>query len=96
VYFRNIQIGEISGAIVQIDFQYDEGPNGPERPLVRNIDIRDVTAKQSKYALELRGFANAPIQNVFLERCTFEGVAQDNVVEHVVGLTMNQVRIQRR
>ena len=96
VYFRNIQIGEIAGAILQIDFQYEEGPNGPEKPLVRNIDIRDVTSKQSKYALELRGFANAPIQNVFLDRCNFEGVAQDNVVEHVEGLAMNQVRIQRR
>ena len=96
VYFRNIQIGEIAGAILQIDFQYDEGPNGPEKPVVRNIDIRDVTAKQAKYALELRGFANAPIQNVLLERCNFDGVAMDNVVEHVEGLKMNEVRVQRR
>jgi polygalacturonase len=96
VYFRNMEIGEISDAVLQIDFNYEEGPNGPERPVVRNIDIRDVTCRKAKYALNLRGFANSPIRDVHLERCTFENVAADNVVEHVEGLVQNQVRISRR
>jgi polygalacturonase len=96
VYFRNMEIGEISDAVLQIDFNYEEGANGPERPVVRNIDLRDVTCKKAKYALNLRGFANSPIQGVHLERCRFENVAADNVVEHVDGLVQNEVKISRR
>lgn len=93
VYFRNIEIGEISDAILQIDFNYEEGPNGPERPLVRNIDIRHVTCSKAKYALNVRGFANAPIQNIRIEKCAFSNVASQNVVENVQGLAMNDVRV---
>jgi len=96
VYFRNMDIGEIGDAVLQIDFNYEEGENGPERPVVRNIDLRDITCKKSKYALNLRGFANSPIRDVHLERCTFGNVAADNVVEHVEGLVQNEVKISRR
>jgi polygalacturonase len=96
VYFRNMEIGEISDAVLQIDFNYEEGVNGPELPVVRNIDVRDITCKKAKYALNLRGFANSPIRGVHLERCTFDNVAADNVVEHVDGLVQKQVKISRR
>ena len=35
VYFRNITIGEVSDAILQVDFYYQEGAKGPEHPVVR-------------------------------------------------------------
>jgi polygalacturonase len=92
-YFRNLQIGEISDAILQIDFYYEEGPKGPERPVVRNIDIRDVTCRKAKYALNVRGFPNAPIRDIRLERCTFEHVASQDVVENVQGLTFAEVSV---
>jgi len=93
VYFRNITIGEVSDAILQVDFYYQEGPNGSEHPIVRNIDIRDVTSTKSKYALNLRGFANAPISNLNFERCTFDNVAKDDVAENVKGLTLTDVKV---
>jgi polygalacturonase len=93
IYFRNMDIGQVSDAILQIDFNYEEGPNGPERPLVRNIDIRDVTSHKSKYALNVRGFANAPIQNINIGHSNFSGVASEDVVEHVEGLKMMDVHI---
>jgi len=60
---------------------------------VRNIDIRDVTSKKSKYALNVRGFANAPIREIHLERCTLDNVASEDVVEFVEGLTMAGVTV---
>jgi polygalacturonase len=96
VYFRNLQIGEIADAVLQIDFYYEEGPNGPERPVVRNIDIRDVTCKKAKFGLNVRGFANAPIENIHLENCTFEHVAQPDVVENVKGLLRSRVVVNGR
>jgi hypothetical protein len=53
-----------------------------------------VTCKKSKYALALRGFADAPIRNVRLAGCTFENVAKANIVEHVEGLSLEGVTIQ--
>ncbi|MEP7353210.1 MAG: glycoside hydrolase family 28 protein [Acidobacteriota bacterium] len=93
IHFRNMEIGEIADAVLQIDFNYEEGHNGPELPTVRNISLRDVTCKKSKYALNLRGFAEAPIRNVRLDHCRFDQVAQANVVEHVEELVMNQVEV---
>ncbi len=92
-YFRNITIGEVSDAILQVDFYYQEGPNGPEHPVVRNIDIRDVTSKKSKYALQLRGFPDAPMSNIHFERCSFENVAKDDIVENVHGLVLTDVKV---
>jgi polygalacturonase len=93
VYFRNITIGEVSDAILQVDFYYQEGAKGPEHPIVRNIDIRDVTSKKSKYALQLRGFPDSPMNNIHFERCSFENVATADVVENVKGLTLTDVSV---
>ena len=93
VYFRNIAIGEVSDAILQVDFYYQEGTKGPEHPVVRNIDIRDVTSKKSKYALQLRGFPDSPMNDIHFERCSFENVATGDVVENVKGLTLTDVRV---
>ena len=93
VYFRNIRIGEIAHAVLQIDFNYEEGPHGPERPVVRNIDIRNVSCKKAERALDIRGFPNAKIQNLRLERCTIESAGKPNVVENVEGFVMADVTI---
>ena len=96
VFFRNIEIGELSGAVLQIDFTYEEGEKGPERPVVRDIDIRNVTSRKSAYALELRGFASSPIRGLRLRDCSFGGVAQSNIVEHVEELAMANVKVNGR
>jgi polygalacturonase len=93
VYFRNITIGEVSDAILQVDFYYQEGTKGPEHPVVRSIDIRDVTSRKSKYALQLRGFPYAPMNDIHFERCTFENVANADIVENVKGLTLTDVKV---
>jgi polygalacturonase len=93
VFFRNIRIGEVAHAVLQIDFYYEEGPNGGERPAVRNIDIRDVTCRKAEYGLNVRGFPNAKIRNIHMERCTFENVAKQNIVENVEGLLLTGVLI---
>ena len=46
--------------------------------------------------LFLKAFPGAPIRNVRLANCTISGVAEENVLENVEGLTMDQVRITRR
>ena len=93
VFFRGITVGQVSNAVLQVDCQYEEGANGPERPIVRGIRLAEVTCQKSRYALQLRGLAASPIQDIHLEDCTFNGVAEANVVENVRTLEANRVRI---
>lgn len=95
VNFRNIEIGEVSEAVLTVDFNYETGAAGPETPVVRNIAVSGLIAKKAKYALFLKGLPNAPVRNIRLDRCSISGVAKDNVVEHVEGLVLNQVSITR-
>lgn len=93
VYIRNVTIGQVSDAILQVDFNYQEGAKGPEHPIVRNIDIRDVTSQKSKYALQLRGFPDSPMTGIHFERCDFQNVATPDVVENVKNLTLTDVKV---
>jgi polygalacturonase len=96
IFIRNIDVGEVSDSVVQVDFYYDTGDKGPERPVVRNIEIENLTAKKAKYALFMKGFPNDHIKDIRLKNCTIAGVAQENVVENVDGLVMTNVKIVRR
>jgi polygalacturonase len=93
IFFRNIHIGQVSDAVLQIDFTYEEGEKGPERPQVHDIEIRGVTCRKSKYALQLRGFESSPIRDIRLENCDFNQIAEANVLDHVVGLKINNVKL---
>jgi polygalacturonase len=96
IYIRNIAIGEVSDAVLQVDFTYEEGEKGPERPVVRDIDIRNVTCEKSMYALQLRGFGSSPIRGVHMTDCTFNHVEKANVLDHVEGLKLANVKINGR
>jgi polygalacturonase len=93
MYVRNIKVGQVANAGVAIDFYYEEGENGSYVPIVRNVDIRSLDVGKAKYALYLRGFKNAPIQDVRLTDCDFENIASPNVIENVQGLSLSNVRV---
>jgi polygalacturonase len=93
VHFRNVTVGQVSNAIIDIDLYYEEGPGGPFTPTVRNIAVQNVTCKSSKYALYLRGYESAPIREVALSHCNFEHVEKPNLIENVQGLKTDDVSI---
>jgi polygalacturonase len=93
VHMRDCEVGEVADAILSIDFYYEEGAKGTFTPVVRNVRMSNVTSRKSKYALYLRGFANAPIYDVELENCSFNNVEKPNVIEYVEGLRLDNVRI---
>jgi polygalacturonase len=93
VYMRDVTVGQVAEALVTIDYFYEEGDAGTFPPVVRDVEMRRVNSKRSKYAVLLRGYAHDPIQNVRLVDCTFDGVASADVVEHVTGLELRNVKI---
>ena len=93
VYMRNVRIGQVADAVMHVDFHYEEGARGPHRPVVRNIDVRNVTSGKSRYGFYLRAFEHAPIAGVTVVDCRFDNVARGNVVEHVHAVRLEDVVI---
>jgi hypothetical protein len=77
---------------LSVDFNYEEGAKGTFKPIARNIEVRNLKTKKAKYALYLRGFKNAPIENVRVIDCDFEGVEKTDVIENVDGLSLTKVK----
>jgi polygalacturonase len=91
IFMRDVTIGQVSQAIVTVDFQYEEGDTGKFPPTVRDVDVRNVTSLKSRNALSLRGYAYAPVTNVRLKDCRFDNVGQADILEHVKDLVLDNV-----
>jgi polygalacturonase len=92
-YFRNIEVGQVAEAVIAVDFNYEEGANGPFTPVLRNVVISALKSHKSKYALNLQGLPKAPIANVTLNDCIFENVGNGNILKNVAGLEMHKVEL---
>ena len=93
IYMRDVQVGQLADAVLQVDFLYEEGANGNFPPVVRDVELLRVTSKKSNYALYLRGYEKGTIDDVRVIDCTFDGVAKPDVVEHVTGLVRRNVTV---
>jgi polygalacturonase len=93
IYARNLTVGEIRIAALNVDFNYEEGSKGNYKPVCRNVSIQNLKTQKTQYALYLRGFKTAPIENISLIDCDFAGVEKGNLIENVRGVTLENVRI---
>jgi len=96
VAMRRVTVGQVAEAIVAADFYYEEGDAGAFTPVLRDVDVRDVTSRKSKYAFLLRGYARSPVSDVRVTDCTFDGVESADVLEGVRDLVLTNVRINGR
>jgi len=93
VYLRNVQAGQVAGPALEVDFYYEEGEKGAFTPVVRDVEVVNLTCKKSQTAWTLRGFKNAPVRDVRIRNCSFENAARPNVAENVEGLVVEGVTI---
>lgn len=93
LYFRNITIGTVSRAVVEIDFNYEEGAKGEHTPMVRNYVVENLTCETGNRAVDLQGLDNAPIYDVTLKNCTFGSVKNPSIVKNVRGLKIENFKI---
>jgi len=93
VYMRDVTVGQVAEAVVTVNLFYEEGDAGKFPPVIREIDVRNVTSGRSQYALLLRGYAHTPMHDIRVTDCAFDNVAKDDVIEGVTGLTLKNVRI---
>ena len=93
LYFRNTTVGQVSRAVVEIDFNYEEGAKGEYVPLVRNYVVENLTCAKGSRAVDLQGLDNAPIFDVVMRNCAFGAIEKPSVVKNVKNLKLENVKI---
>jgi polygalacturonase len=93
IYLRNVKIGQVAEAVLRVNFQYGEGDTGDFTPIVRNINMENVTSGKSRYALSISGYERSPITGIHLKNCIFDNVEKNNVLIGVKDLAMENVKI---
>jgi polygalacturonase len=96
IYMRNVTVGEVSDAVIKINFNYGEGDVGQNTPIVREIYLRNVTSRKSRYALALNGYERSLITDLNISNCRFDGVRKENILRHYKNLNMKSVYINGR
>jgi polygalacturonase len=82
IFMRNVAVGRVSDSVLQIDFLYEEGANGPYRPVARNIVMENITVNHAPRVLNVRGFPAAEISGVRIVNSAFKQVEKPDVVEN--------------
>jgi polygalacturonase len=93
VYMRDVTVGQVAESIVTVNFFYEEGDAGKFPPIVRDVEVRNVTGKKSQYVLLLRGYAHDPVSDVRVVDCTFDSVEKPDVLESVKDIVLANVRV---
>ncbi|MBD5780573.1 glycoside hydrolase family 28 protein [Pelagicoccus sp. NFK12] len=93
IFVRDVEVGVVKDSVIKINFVYEEGDAGDFAPVVRNMVVRRLISRDSKYALYFKGYEHTPITDVHLIDCQFEGVEKPSVLQHVRGLQFDNVQM---
>jgi polygalacturonase len=92
-HFRDINVGQVSKAAIACDFNYEEGANGPFTPVLRNITIERLRTSGASMVIDSQGLPAAPVTDITLRDCSFDGVRQVSVVRFTERLKLENVRV---
>jgi len=81
IFMRNVTVGQVSDAVLQIDFLYEEGAKGAYPPTARNVVMENLTVKRTPRVLDVVGFPGATIAGVRIYNSSFTEVKGPDVVK---------------
>ncbi len=93
VFMRNVKIGRVGEAVLTIDLLYEEGAKGAFQPVVRNVQLDNISSSASPRVMYIRGFEGAVVDNIRISNSTFSGVTHTEVVSHAGTITLANVTI---
>ena len=94
IFVRNVEIGRVARAVLSVEFDYEEGANGPHQPVLRNVLIENVTTKSAGRVSAITAFPGAVIEGVRLKDCIFRGVEAADVLQDAGTLTLQNVTVE--
>jgi polygalacturonase len=90
IFMRNITVGDLAEAVVHVDLFY-AGETGRYLPAVSDIQVKNVTSRNSPYAIFINSDAAYPVKNVLIEDCSFGGVRKGNLLKGFKNLVFRNV-----
>jgi polygalacturonase len=92
IYMRNVTVGKLADAVVHIDLFYFK-ETGEYIPTVRNVEVSNVTSKDSPYAIYIKSDEKYPVENIVVKDCVFDGVKKGNLLEGTKNVVFKNVMI---
>lgn len=92
VFMRNVTIGAVDEAVVHV-YMFYANETGDNHPLVRNIQVKNVTSKKSQYGIYIEAEEDYPVEDILIEDCSFDNVQKGNVLKGYKGLILNNVKV---
>jgi polygalacturonase len=93
VFLRDVEIGEVRKAAIEIDMLYEEGERGPFPPTVRNVRVERLSVARAPYAIWVEALERSPVLGLFVSRSRFEGVTVGSRLNGVRDLVLEDVTI---
>lgn len=88
---RDITVGQVGQAVIDINFYYGEGAGHGFLPLVGDINVSNLTVGTAKQGLNLRGYPEDHIRGVRLTNVDLGTTTAPDVVQYVDGLVLDDV-----
>ncbi|GAB2607474.1 glycoside hydrolase family 28 protein [Kribbella endophytica] len=95
IYLKDLTISHLTKEVVQCNFHRGEGDTGPLTPLVRNVELRNVTVGHARNVLHVRGYKRSPIQGLRLVDCTFTEIEAPSTIEYA-DVSLDNVTVNGR
>ena len=95
IFVRDVTIGQVGKAVLSIEFDYEEGADGPHQPVLRNVLLENVTCESSERVSLITAIPDAVIENVRFLNGNFRGVREDDLLKSAKPVTYDNVSIQR-
>ena len=91
VFVRNITVGEVREAVLKLNMKYDpeEVGRGDQKPVMRNVELKNVTSEKSQYGLYLDGLAQSKIKGIRIIACKLDGVDNGNLIINAENVGFN-------
>ena len=87
IFMRNVNVGLVKDSVLQIDFLYEEGAKGEQKPVAKNVVMENIKVAQTPRVLNVKGFPAASISGVRIYNSTFKQIKKpDQVIEADVKL----------
>jgi polygalacturonase len=96
IFARNITVGQVSDAVIRVDYYYEEGDKGDFTPVMRNFHFSNITSGKSPYAIWIKAYERSPLDKFSLTNCSFTNVGKDNILQYVKDKNFQQVFVNGR
>jgi polygalacturonase len=95
-YYRDIDVGQVGRAAITCDFNYEEGANGAFTPQLRNVVVERLHVRKAIRVLDSQGLPEAPVNDLTLRDCSFNGVTQPSIVKYTRSVKLEKVRVNEK